>query len=40
VLKSADYITFTKGGFGAVREVCDLIMQNQGTLLTAKGSSV
>ncbi len=40
VLKSADYITFTKGGFGAVREVCDLIMQNQGSLLTAKGSSV
>jgi len=40
VLKEADYKTFTPGGFGAVREICDLIMQNQGTLSTAKGASV
>ncbi len=40
VLEGANYITFTRGGFGAVREVCDLIMQSQGTLLTAKGASV
>jgi len=36
----ADYTTFTRGGFGAVREVCDLIMQCQGTLDCATGASV
>jgi 3-deoxy-D-manno-octulosonate 8-phosphate phosphatase (KDO 8-P phosphatase) len=36
----ADYTTFTLGGFGAVREVCDLIMQCQGTLDGAKGASI
>jgi 3-deoxy-D-manno-octulosonate 8-phosphate phosphatase (KDO 8-P phosphatase) len=40
ILQKADYKTFTRGGFGAVREVCDLIMQNQGTLSTAKGASI
>ena len=40
VLNGANYITFTRGGFGAVREVCDLIMQSQGTLNMAKGASV
>ena len=40
VLIGADYITFTQGGFGAVREICDLIMQCQGTLSGAKGSSI
>lgn len=40
VLKGADYITFTRGGFGAVREVCDLLMLTQGTLAGAKGASV
>ena len=40
VLQGADYITFTNGGFGAVREVCDLIMQNQGTLDNASGASI
>ncbi len=40
VLKSANYITFSRGGFGAVREVCDLIMQSQGTLASATGASV
>lgn len=40
VLQSADYTTFTKGGFGAVRELCDLIMLSQGTLDNATGASV
>lgn len=40
VLQAADYITFTPGGFGAVRETCDLIMQSQGTLDNATGASV
>ena len=40
VLDKADYATFVRGGFGAVREVCDLIMQCQGTLDDAKGASV
>ena len=35
----ANFTTFTPGGFGAVRELCDLIMQQQGTL-TTKGASV
>jgi 3-deoxy-D-manno-octulosonate 8-phosphate phosphatase (KDO 8-P phosphatase) len=40
VLSGADYTTYTLGGFGAVREICDLIMQCQGTLSDAKGSSL
>ncbi|QOL26901.1 3-deoxy-manno-octulosonate-8-phosphatase KdsC [Thalassotalea sp. LPB0316] len=36
----ADFITFTPGGFGAVRELCDLIMAQQNTLSQAKGASV
>jgi 3-deoxy-D-manno-octulosonate 8-phosphate phosphatase (KDO 8-P phosphatase) len=36
----ADYITFTRGGFGAVRKVCDLIMQSQDTLSNATGASI
>jgi 3-deoxy-D-manno-octulosonate 8-phosphate phosphatase (KDO 8-P phosphatase) len=40
VLTDANYITFTRGGFGAVREACDLIMQSQNTLTRAKGASV
>ena len=40
VLNQANFTTFTKGGFGAVREVCDLIMQSQGTLVQATGASV
>ena len=40
VSNNANYTTFTRGGFGAVREVCDLIMQVQGTLESAKGASV
>lgn len=40
VAQGANYTTFMLGGFGAVREVCDLIMQCQGTLSQAKGASV
>lgn len=40
VIKKANYTTFTAGGFGAVREVCDLIMQSQQTLEQACGASV
>jgi 3-deoxy-D-manno-octulosonate 8-phosphate phosphatase (KDO 8-P phosphatase) len=40
VRNDANYITFTRGGFGAVRELCDLIMQSQNTLNTARGASV
>ncbi len=40
VIKNANYISFTRGGFGAVREVCDLIMQSQNTLDKMTGASV
>lgn len=40
VINNADYITYTRGGFGAVREVCDLIMQCQGSLAKATGASI
>ena len=40
VSSQADYTTFTAGGFGAVRELCDLIMQCQGSLEQAIGASV
>ncbi len=40
VLAQANYTTFVRGGFGAVREVCDLIMQCQGTLDGATGASI
>ncbi len=40
VIAKADYTTFTRGGFGAVREVCDLIMQCQNSLEDAKGASI
>jgi 3-deoxy-D-manno-octulosonate 8-phosphate phosphatase (KDO 8-P phosphatase) len=40
VLRSADYTTFTRGGFGAVRETCDLIMQCQDNLSKATGASI
>jgi 3-deoxy-D-manno-octulosonate 8-phosphate phosphatase (KDO 8-P phosphatase) len=40
VLAKADYTTFTLGGFGAIREVCDLIMQNQNSLDSATGASI
>lgn len=40
ILQLAHYTTFTRGGFGAVREVCDLIMQTQNTLEHATGASI
>ena len=40
VSTKANYTTFTRGGFGAVREVCDLIMQSQGSLDSATGASI
>jgi 3-deoxy-D-manno-octulosonate 8-phosphate phosphatase (KDO 8-P phosphatase) len=40
ILNTCDYITYTRGGFGAVREVCDLMMQSQNTLAGATGASV
>lgn len=36
----ANFTCFTRGGFGAVREICDLIMLSQNTLADAKGASV
>ena len=40
IIAIADYTTTIRGGFGAVREICDLIMQSQGTLSLAKGASI
>ena len=40
ILAAANYTTFIRGGFGAVREICDLIMQCQGSLTQAKGASI
>jgi len=40
LLNDCDYITFTPGGFGAVRELSDLILASKGLLESAKGMSV
>lgn len=40
VLQTADFTSYTRGGFGAVREICDLIMLSQNTLQQASGASV
>ena len=40
VKQSANYVTVTKGGEGAVRECCDLILQAIDKLTLAKGLSV
>lgn len=40
LLAAANYITCIRGGFGAVREVCDVIMQCQDSLSQASGASV
>jgi 3-deoxy-D-manno-octulosonate 8-phosphate phosphatase (KDO 8-P phosphatase) len=40
VLMGADHVTFIRGGFGAVRELCDLIMLSQNTLHHATGASI
>ncbi|MCC2617847.1 3-deoxy-manno-octulosonate-8-phosphatase KdsC [Aestuariibacter halophilus] len=39
VQQQADYITQRSGGFGAVREICDHILQAQGLLDVIMGSS-
>ncbi|MEG3768306.1 3-deoxy-manno-octulosonate-8-phosphatase KdsC [Alteromonas sp. 14N.309.X.WAT.G.H12] len=40
VTREANWITTKPGGFGAVREVCDIVMQALGTLDTIHGASV
>ncbi|MBA6254116.1 MAG: 3-deoxy-D-manno-octulosonate 8-phosphate phosphatase (KDO 8-P phosphatase) [Colwellia sp.] len=40
ILSIANYTTFNHGGFGAVREICDLIMLSQNTLANASGASI
>ena len=39
VLQGADLITYTKGGFGAVREICDLFLQCKEQLHITQGKS-
>ncbi|MDP7593575.1 MAG: 3-deoxy-manno-octulosonate-8-phosphatase KdsC [Litorilituus sp.] len=40
LIAKANYCTYTRGGFGAVREICDLIMLCQNTLDNATGASI
>lgn len=40
LLLTCDYKTYIPGGFGAVREVSDLILDSKGLLADAKGMSV
>ena len=40
VKQHVDMVTFTQGGFGAVRELADLILQSQGLFESAQGMSV
>ncbi|MGL5800499.1 MAG: HAD hydrolase family protein, partial [Plesiomonas sp.] len=40
LLPRADYTTNFKGGHGAVRELCDLILLAQGKLENAQGHSI
>lgn len=40
ICEQANYITTLNGGFGAVRELCDLIMFCQNTLKYASGASL
>lgn len=40
ILAMADFKTSIRGGFGAVRECCDTIMQSQNTLSSATGASI
>ena len=39
VLREADLVTTIKGGFGAVREVCDLFLQCHGKISITQGKS-
>lgn len=38
--QKAEYVTHIKGGHGAVREVCDLILEARGELEQHKGLSI
>lgn len=38
--KKANYVTHINGGYGAVREVCDLILEARGELESHKGLSI
>lgn len=40
ILQIAHYVTTNRGGFGAVREACDIMMQSQNTLSQATGASI
>ena len=40
LMKKANYITVMKGGHGAVREVCDLVLEARGELELHKGLSI
>lgn len=40
LVKKANYVTKIKGGYGAVREVCDLILQARDELELHKGLSI
>lgn len=40
ILKLAGYITHNRGGFGAVREACDILLESRGLLEQAQGMSV
>ncbi len=40
ILNLADYTTKNKGGFGAVREACDIFLETRGILAEAQGMSV
>jgi len=40
IIQQANYITTLRGGFGAVRELCDVIMHCQNSLANASGSSI
>ncbi|MGO1246886.1 MAG: 3-deoxy-manno-octulosonate-8-phosphatase KdsC [Oceanisphaera sp.] len=40
VRQQADYVTHLKGGQGAVRELCDLILEARGQLAHAQGMSI
>ncbi|MFB0953273.1 MAG: HAD hydrolase family protein, partial [Aeromonadaceae bacterium] len=40
VLRAASYVTHLRGGEGAVREVCDLLLQANQALEQAQGASI
>lgn len=40
IAKLSHYQTINRGGFGAVREVCDILLESRGILADAQGMSV